>query len=310
MKHCPITYDDILANEFYSQRGLKMLSPKLVTLEPLGFSAAEQRAEGIARVGKMSIQGVQAKFSAVLKVKECHFELVDSHGQYILKPQSEYYPEMPENEGLTMSLAALFGIEVPLHGMVYSKDNSMTYFVKRFDRTGHGNRLPLEDFAQLTSQDRDTKYNSSMEKVAKVLETFCSFPKIEAVRFFKLTLFNFIIGNEDMHLKNFSLISREMKIMISPAYDLLNTSIAQQNTKEELALPLNGKKNNLERQDFFDYLAIDVLKLNEKIIENVIEEIKIAVPKWDSLIERSFLTLPMKQRYIDLMKERLKRLDI
>lgn len=129
-----------------------------------------------------------------------------------------------------------------LNGLVYSKVNSLTYFIKRFDRIGHNKKLALEDFAQLSGEDRHTKYKSSMENVIAIIEQFCTFPKIEFVKLFKLTLFNFLVGNKDMHLKNFSLITKDRKISISPAYDLLNSTIAQKNTKEEIALPLKGKK--------------------------------------------------------------------
>lgn len=242
MKRCPITYEIIADQASYSKNGLRLLSPQLKNLNPLALSADEQRQEAIMRVGKMSIQGIQKKLSAQLKIKEERFEIVDQYGRFILKPQSNIYAELPENEAISMSLAKTIGLEVPIHGLVYSKDNSMTYFIKRFDRLGHNKKLALEDFAQLLGEDRYTKYESSMEQVIKVIEKFCTFPKIEFVKLFKLTLFNFLIGNEDMHLKNFSLITRDQKIMLSPVYDLLNSTIAMGSAKEEIALPLNGKK--------------------------------------------------------------------
>ena len=134
MKRCPITYEKIGDQENYSQRGLHLLSSQLKNLRPLDLSADEQRKEAIDRVGKMSIQGVQKKLSAKLKIKDECFEIVDHKGQYILKPQSDIYPELPENEAITMTLAKTIGLEVPIHGLVYSKDNSLTYFIKRFDR--------------------------------------------------------------------------------------------------------------------------------------------------------------------------------
>lgn len=309
MKRCPITYEIINENEDYSARGLRLLSPQLKSLAPLNLSAAEQRSEAISRAGKMSIQGVQAKLSAQLKVTEGCFDFVDKNGQYILKLQSSIYPELPENEALTMSLAAMLGLEVPVHGLVYSKDRSMTYFIKRFDRGGRNNKLATEDFAQLSERTRDTKYDSSMEKVIKVIETFCTFPKIEAVKLFKLTVFNFLTGNEDMHLKNFSLITRDNKIMLSPAYDLLNTTIALGQAKEELALPLNGKKNNLKKRDFFEYLAIEKLQLNEKVIQNVIRDFQLVLSSWEKLIDESFLSANMKKKYGELLAKRLQHFD-
>src|SRR5690606_21566862 len=124
------------------------------------------------------------KLSAQLKVKNQQFEMVDQFGHYILKTQSDHFPELPENEAITMTLASIVGLEVPVHGLVYAKDGSMTYFIKRFDRTGHRGKLAVEDFTQLSGLDRDTKYNSSMEKVAAVINQFCTFPKIELMTFF------------------------------------------------------------------------------------------------------------------------------
>jgi serine/threonine-protein kinase HipA len=309
MKYCPITYEPIEDQANYSKHGLRRLSPQLKNLEPLLLSATEQREQAIVCVGKMSIQGVQSKLSAVLKIKEARFELVDQHGQYILKPQSEYYPELPENEAITMSLAETIGIEIPVHGLVYSKDNTMTYFIKRFDRNGRSNKLAVEDAAQLLQFGRDTKYKSSMEQVVKMLFDFCSFPRIEAVQLFKRILFNFLTGNEDMHLKNFSLITHNQKITLSPAYDLLNTTIAQKNTAEEIALPLNGKKNNLRKNDFLDYFA-DRLQLNQVIIADVMQEIRQALPQWKILISHSFLSAAMQEKYIKVLDERCARLGL
>ena len=169
MKYCPITYDMIDEQQMYSTRGLKQLSPQLKQLQPLSLTAAAQREEAMSRVGKMSIQGVQAKLSAQLNVKQGQFNIVDQLGRYILKPPSDYYQSLPENEALTMTLAAQIGILVPVHGLVWAIDGSMTYFIKRFDRVGHVNKLAVEDFAQLSGRSRDIKYDSSMERVAKVL---------------------------------------------------------------------------------------------------------------------------------------------
>lgn len=304
MKRCPITYEVIASLENYSRRGLRLLSPQLKDLSPLQLSADEQRKEATDRVGKMSVQGVQKKLSAQLKITEGCFEIVDQKGHYILKPQSDLYPELPENEALTMSLAKTIALEVPVHGLVYSKDNSMTYFIKRFDRVGHNKKLALEDFAQLSGGDRHTKYNSSMEKVVSVIENFCTFPKIEFVRLFKLTLFNYLIGNEDMHLKNFSLITRDNKIALSPAYDLLNSTIAQKNAKEEIALPIRGKKNNITKRDIFEYFGSERLGLNSKVIDGIQEEFQQAIPGWKQMIGNSFLSQEMQEKYIHLLEAR------
>jgi serine/threonine-protein kinase HipA len=310
MKYCPITYEVIPNNQSYSERGIKLLSPILKQLRPLEFNQQMLRTEAISRAGKMSIQGVQTKLSAQLDIKNECFHIVSEYGHYILKPQSEYYPELPENEAISMNLAAMVDLEVPVHGLVYTQDNTLVYFVKRFDRVGHRQKIALEDFAQLSLQSRDTKYKSSMEKVADIVEKFCSFPKIEKVKLAKLTIFNFLIGNEDMHLKNFSLITRNEVISLAPAYDLLNTTIAVHSTKEELALPIRGRKNNLTQSDLMDYYLEERLGLNKNILNKIREAFSQVIPHWKILITHSYLSKHMQKAYIDLLTERSDRLGL
>ena len=308
MRRCPITYEKCQEGK-YSPRGLKKLSPRLKSLKNFPFSAEDQVREAVARASKMSIQGVQPKLSVRLNVKNEIFEIVDTGGHYIFKPQTTNYSEVPENEDVTMRLAELIGINVPLHGLVYSKDGTLTYFIRRFDRVGRNGKIPVEDFAQLSGRDRDTKYDSSMEQVISILEQFCTFPAIEKLKLFNLTLFNFLIGNEDMHLKNFSIIRRDLKVELSPAYDLLNSTIIL-NSGEELALPLNGKKNKLKKDDFIVYFARERLALTPKTIDQTLSRIVKSFPKWIDLIQKSFLAAPMKTRYSNLMNERFSRLDL
>jgi serine/threonine-protein kinase HipA len=307
MNRCPITYE-WCGDKKYSEKGLKKLSPALSTLHDFPFDKGEQLREAIARAAKMSIQGVQPKLSVRLNKLNEIFDIVDEGGDYILKPQNDSYLELPENEDLTMRLAALVGIEVPFHGMMYVKDGSRSYFIKRFDRLPRKKKVAIEDFAQLSGETRETKYRSSLEKVASVIEEYCTFPIIEKQKLFHLTLFNFLCGNEDMHLKNFSLIRRNDKIELSPAYDLVNTTIAIQNPVEELALTLNGKKNKLTRAVFVDYFAKQRLGLSEITIEKTIQSIAIQKNKWYDLVQISFLSDNMKSQYHSLTKERWARI--
>jgi serine/threonine-protein kinase HipA len=308
MNRCPITYEDCGA-ERYSLRGLRLLSRRLTRLEDFPFSAAQQRREAIRRAGRMSIQGVQPKLSVVLNVEANTLEIVESGGRYIVKPQMSEYPEVPENEDLTMKMAAAAGLETPFHGLIHSKDGSLSYVIRRFDRTGRTDRIPLEDFAQLLGHDRDTKYASSMEQVASVLDRFCTFPAIEKLKLFKLVLFNYLTGNEDAHLKNFSLIRREGKVELSPVYDLLNSTMVI-NSGEELALPLNGKKNRLKREDFMAYFAKERLGLTDKAISRTIGELETASALWLGLLDRCFLSDKRKAMYGELLGRRMRALGL
>ena len=139
MNYCPITSAPCGDNR-YSEAGLRLLSTELKFLKDLEYTAEEQRIEAFNRASKMSIQGIQPKLSAKLNIKERKFDIVDKGGKYILKPQHALYPEMPENEDLTMKLAAGIGFEIPLHGLLWSKDKTLTYFIKRFDRKGQNEK--------------------------------------------------------------------------------------------------------------------------------------------------------------------------
>lgn len=308
MNRCPISYETCEGK--YSINGLKSLSPQLAQLNDLPYSASEQRHESAVRAAKMSIQGVQPKLSAVLNTKASRFDVVDIHGKFILKPQHHIYPQLPENEDLTMKMAAAAGIEVPLHGMIYAKDGTLTYFIKRFDRVGRNNKLALEDFAQLAGLSRDTKYQYSIEKLIELVEKHCTFPLIEKAKLFRRILFNYLVGNEDMHMKNYAFIRRNGKIEHAPAYDFLNTTLVLRGNVEESALTLKGKKSNFTGKILVNYLGHDRLALNDKSITLILDALSNAKKGWHQLISISFLTPEFKEKYAELLEQRISRLGI
>lgn len=303
MNKCPVTYEN--CEEKYSLNGLKYISRNLTDLKDLDYSAEEQRHEAAKRATRMSVQGVQPKLSAILNIQQSKFEIVDVKGKYIIKPQHHIYPQLPENEDLTMKMASKCGIDTPIHGMVYSKDGTLSYFIKRYDRTGKNNKLHVEDFAQLAGETRDTKYNFSVEKLIKLIDDNCTFPQIEKIKFFKRFLFNFLTGNEDMHLKNYSIISQNDKIELCPAYDFLNSSIVLGKDVEETALSLKGKKKNLTKNILIDYLGQGRLNLNQTVIDKALKELQSTIPAWYELIDNSFLRKDLKDNYKELLDKRL-----
>lgn len=308
MKICPITLETVESGGLYSRSGLRAVHPRLENLLPLHLTAEEQLREARLRADKMSIQGVQPKLSALLKPTQGRFEIVDRGGQFILKPNPPPFEEVPANEALTMTLAEIAGLEVPPHGLVSATDESWVYFVRRFDRVGRNERRHQEDFAQLTGAGRETKYNSSLEQVAKVVETHCTFPAIEKARLARLLLFCFLTGNEDMHLKNFSLVVRNGVVCLSPAYDLLNTTLVLGNASEESALPLRGKKRKLTRSDLVDYLCRERLGLPPAILDPILDTLDAARDSWELKIQNSYLSATAKAGYLEILSERRSRL--
>lgn len=326
-QRCPLTYEILPAEcsgfpisstmnyGAYCADGLKMLSRNLKGLKVFPYTREEQINLAKRMAGKLSIQGVQPKLSAVLDVRQESFILTERGGTYILKPQNLLWAHLPENEDLVMDLAGMFGISVPLHGLIYGQDGSLTYFIRRFDRPSVRHpiqkKIAIEDFAQLSGKNRLVKYESSMEQVLKVIEQFTTFPMIEKQKFFRISLFNFIIGNEDMHLKNFSLIQNGKIIELSPAYDLLSTIVALEGqAHEEIALPLNGRKNRLTFYDWITYFAYERLNLPPKLVQIIFEELQNIYAPWYTHIDRSFLPESQKGALKNLIQKRLSIFNI
>jgi serine/threonine-protein kinase HipA len=304
VNRCLITYDSVPAGSDYSARGLRILHTRLSHLDPLPFTNEELIQEAVNRASKMSLQGIQPKLSAILRVREGRFELVDQGGRFILKPPNAAYAELPENEDLTMKLAKVAGLETPDHGLVRAKDGKLVYWIRRFDRVGQKGKLAVEDFAQLLGRDRETKYDSSVEQVVDAIDRYCTFPLVEKKVFFERFLFNYLVGNEDMHLKNYSLITDRDVVRLAPCYDFLNSTVVLRKSSEESALPLRGKKTGFTRNLVVKYLGAERLGLPEPVIEGVLKTFRDIGPLGQGWIERSFLSPGLKKQYQALMISR------
>jgi serine/threonine-protein kinase HipA len=291
----------------FSRASLRLLNPRLEGLKDLPFSQAEQIMITKKQTDKISVQGVQPKFSAKINISQQTFEIVDKYGQYILKPQNPDWPELPENESFTMRMAAFAKLEIPPSGLVRCSDNSLSYFIKRFDRTGRNKKLHIEDFAQLAELDRDTKYNYSVEKLLGLIAQYCTIPKQEYEKFIRLFLFNFLFGNEDMHLKNYSIITKGKMVKLAPAYDLLNSVAALRLSGitaaeiEESALPLNGKKKRLKKRDF--EVIFERTGLPSKVIERIYTDLLKTYHYALSMLKCSFMSDEMKRVYEEVLHD-------
>jgi serine/threonine-protein kinase HipA len=225
-------------------------------------------------------------------------------GNYIFKPPSEHFAEMPENEHVTMRIAEVFGIPVVESTLIRLNSNELCYLTKRIDRTKTGEKIHMLDMFQIT--EAVDKYKSSMEKVGKAIKSYSENTLLDLVYLFELTLFSYITGNNDMHLKNFSMIHTPSGWSIAPAYDLLNVRIVNPEDKEELALTLGGKKKKLTRA-YFERFG-EGLELTPKQIEGVFNRFSKNKPTAIKWIQNSFLSDEMKQAYLELLEERYGRL--
>lgn len=283
--------------QFFGTKEIPQLNYTSNDLEKLAIQVIQDQT---------SLTGVQPKLSLHLNEYEGsqRLTIVGLWGGFICKPQTLQFEQMPETEDLTMHLAELAHIDVVPHTLIRMADDTLCYLTRRIDRTATGEKIAMEDMCQLTERQTEHKYKSSYERIAKAIGQYSSIPKMDITNYFEVILFSWITGNNDMHLKNFSLYEPNGgMIRLAPAYDLINAAILNPKDDEELALTLNGKKKKLKHSDFI--AAGLTMGLEQKTIERLILKYVKLFPKMCTVINNSFLNEDLKNKYIELVKERL-----
>jgi len=269
------------------------------------FRSTDIVSEAQKMVGKMSISGVQPKLSVIHDRTRHELKVVEKGGLYILKPPSASFESLPENENLCMLIAGICGLEVPAHGLIPLKDNTLAYVVRRFDRQADGSKRQQEDFQQLL--ETNDKYSGSYERMANLIKKHSAAPGLDLIDLFERTLLFFLLGNGDAHLKNFSLLRKEqVGYGLSPIYDLVNSRLVLPGEREEMCLSLNGKKNKITKGDFITLSRH--FGLTEKQVENAMSRLKNFLPAIENLIDESLLREPLRLNFLEIFRERAGRL--
>ena len=278
---------------------------------PYSIDQMDELAEKVIQ-RSVAVPGVQAKLSMSL-IKETR-ENSDTRltvvgalgGNYIFKPPSAKYPEMPQNEHVTMRIAEAFNIRVVPSSLIRLVSGELSYITKRIDRTDKGEKIHMLDMFQIT--EAFDKYKSSMEKVGKAIHSYSENTLLDKIFYFELSLFCFLTGNNDMHLKNFSMIHSAHGWVLAPAYDLLNVSIILPEDKEEIALTLDGKKKKLKKENFMNLGK--GLDLTEKQIDSAFKRMIKNKSKAIEWIDKSFLSNDMKSAYKEILESRYTQLKM
>lgn len=292
-------YHAACAKQFYGMYPAPTLNYKRSDMDRLAREVIETQT---------TLTGVQPKLSLHVLDHEGskRLTIVGLWGAYIFKPQTEYYAQLPEVEDVTMHLAEIAGIRTVPHALIRLEDGELGYITKRVDRTKDA-KVPQEDFCQLCERLTEAKYKSSYEQVGKVLRQYSSVPMLDCTEYMKVLLFCFVTGNNDMHLKNFSLQYVAGEYRLTPAYDLLNATIVNPEDPEEMALTLNGRKRKLKYRDFVE--AAQRIGLTEKYVAQVVKHFRSLESKWTACIDHSFLSIELKQAYKELVSQRLTILE-
>lgn len=264
-------------------------------------------AEQVVKSQK-TVTGVQPKLSlGIQKMKSgehpTRFTIVGLCGEYILKPPTSQYKNLPEIEDLTMHLAEVSKIKTVPHSLISLQSGQLAYLTKRVDRE-KGKKLHMEDMCQLTERLTEHKYRGSHEQIAKAILKYSANPGFDVVNFYEMVIFSFLTGNSDMHLKNFSLLNNHRSdYNLCPAYDLVASQLVVEGDDEELALTLNGKKKKLKQSDFVT--AMKSAGIEEKVIENIFKRFANGFPQWRNKIDISFLPAEIKLAYHLLINKKI-----
>jgi len=306
MQRCLYCYQPLEQGQtdFHPQCSKKLFGTTTPPELPYTKDDIESLALEVVR-SQVTVTGVQPKLSVDLE-KEANgkkrFTIVGLWGKYILKPQTELYVNLPENEDLTMHLATMVNIKTVPHSLIRFKDGSLAYITKRIDRDKKKGKIPMEDMCQLTEKLTEQKYKGSHEQIAKIIMLHSAYPVLDLLTYFEVLLFCYLTGNADMHLKNFSLYKPANEYILAPAYDLLSTKLVLPDDKDELALTLNARKRKLKKSDFNHLL--NTYKIDEKVIETIYEKYRKIVPQWLNFIDTSFLPQQMKEEYKSIINKR------
>jgi len=278
----------------------EMFNSSKMQVIDFGLGDISRKAQELT--GKLSISGVQPKLSVKLDEKQNMLIPAAEGGEYILKPQTPAFPNIPENEQCCMDIAKELNIEVPLHCLIPLKDKSLSYVVKRFDRE-KSVKIHQEDFGQILEQT--DKYKGSVEQIGRKLKEISSAPGYDVQLLFERVVLSFILGNGDAHLKNYSIAYRDKdNIRLTPAYDIVCSKLVIPGD-EDSAITIHGKKNKLLREDF-DQLGDDFsipIKIRYEKFGNKFNVMR-------KIIETSSIAKEKQGQFLEIIKERINRIGL
>ena len=304
MNKCLYCYKEINnGKDFHTECSLAFFGTEIPPKIDYSLDEMSQLAKQLVE-RSVSVPGVQPKLSmSVVKNNQKHQRLTvvgALGGAYIFKPPSQDYPEMPANEDLTMKMAELFNIDVVPHSLIRLASGEVSYITKRIDRTEDGTKIHMIDMFQVL--EAFDKYRGSMERIGKAIQDYADNTFLDVLRFYDLTLFSYLTGNNDMHLKNFSMVQTSYGWALAPAYDMLNVSIVNPEDKEEVALTISGKKKKITSKLLLEF-GVD-LGLSKKQIEGAFKRFQDLKDDAFELIKTSFLSEAMQEAYANLLERR------
>ncbi len=328
LKYCPSSLQDNF--DSYSPKSSRLLFGTTKVSPFLEFNIDEFRKNKLEKgvvypAQHISVSGVQEKFPAVIDNGKIRVAKSGERSTHILKPAPwdnvlVNRNQIPANEHLTMQIASqVYGIQTAENGLCFTPDGHAVYITRRFDVLPDGSKVRMEDFAVLIGKDKKIvgslfKYEGSYEDIANAIKENTSVSIIEIERFFTIVVFNYIYANGDAHMKNFSLIQKDSELVLSPAYDLMNTCLHIED--DDFGLE-GGLSPDIEKSDVYDRTGhpcrLDFERFATKIglpnrrIKRILDRFMAVPDDTKQLVAKSFLTEKMKRNYLRIVNERISR---
>jgi serine/threonine-protein kinase HipA len=325
IKNCPSTLMEGFAT--YSPKGIKTLFGGINVSPYLDFELEDIRnvSNAEASMHRISVSGVQEKFPAIIEAGKIRMATPHERSTYILKPAPWdesllARKQIPANEHLTMQIAAqVYGILTADNGLCFTPSGQPVYITRRFDILPDGAKLPMEDFATIIGRNEQLsgaqfKYTGCYEEIALAIRGHVATWMVDMERFFELVLFNYIYGNGDAHLKNFSLIHQGDNLRLAPAYDLLNTGLHV--LGDDFGLD-EGLSSHIEASDVWAQTGhpcrLDFERFGLQIglrpirLHRILDKFQSLPNEVPDLVARSFLTEKMQRNYLRIIRERTAR---
>lgn len=310
MNNCLYCYkENSNGSDFHEKCSLSFFGTKIPPQIPYSFNEMSELAKQVVK-RSISVPGVQPKLSmSIMDTNNSNKRLTvvgALGGNYIFKPPSKDFIEMPENEHLTMKMAQLFSIDVVPHSLVKLSSGELSYITKRIDRIKNGTKIHMIDMFQIV--EAFDKYRGSMERIAKAINAYSANTLLDVLRFYEITIFSYLTGNNDMHYKNFSMIKTTNGWSLAPAYDLLNVRLVNPLDTEELALSIAGKKKKITKAILVNF-GLEI-GLTQKQINGVFKRFTKLKSEATNLISYSFLSTEMKKGYTKQLNENYIKLEL
>jgi serine/threonine-protein kinase HipA len=304
MSQCPITYE-ICSPDKYSSAGLKKLRRGLTKIELLDETAIQGHP-----ATNFEINWTHPWAFGEIPTGDEQMEIRSKKSRFILLPPAKPIPQTSENIDLSTRLAEICGIKPAFHGMLFNKDQTLTYFAEIPRDISRNKSLSLTKSTDALKSLKKPLNIGTVEGLVEVIENYCTFPVIEKYRLFQRILFSWLTGYESQSWKDYFLLKQASKTALAPPLFFINSILLYGRQEREMGLSVRGKYTAFTAEDFKDLLGREILLLSKEAIDHIFLHFKSSYSPARQLVLNSFLSEELKEHFLDVLVGRFSRLRL